>query len=101
MNTNVTHIKDKALPVLKESGVIRSSLFGSVARGEWNEDSDVDILIEFGEKKSLLDLTDLRIKLEAVLGAKVDVLTYRSVFPYLKETIQKEALQMSVLNRKV
>lgn len=94
MNTNVTQIKDKAMPVLKESGVIRSSLFGSVARGEWNKDSDVDILIEFGEKKSLFDLVDLKTKLEAVLDTKVDVLTYRSVSPYLKEIIQKEALQI-------
>lgn len=94
INMDIAQIKEKALPVLKESGVTRSSLFGSMARGEGNKDSDIDMLIEFSGRKSLFDLADLQIKLEKILGSKVDVLTYRSLSPYLKETIQKEALQI-------
>lgn len=94
MNMDIAQIKEKALPILRESGVTRSSLFGSIVRRERGEDSDVDILVEFSKGKSLLDLVDLKIKLEKILGVKVDVLTYRSISPYLRATIQKEALQI-------
>ncbi len=56
---DIKQIKSKAVPILKEAGVIRSSLFGSYARGEAREDSDIDMLIEFPKGKSLLDLVHL------------------------------------------
>jgi hypothetical protein len=95
-NTSVTieQIKERILPLLKEAGVLRSSLFGSVVRGEQTEESDIDILIEFPKGKSLLDLIDLEMKLEQVLGKNVDLLTYNSVSPYLKEYIQNDQLQI-------
>ncbi len=48
MNNNLTieEIKSKVLPILKQAGVLKSSIFGSVARGEANENSSVDFLIE-------------------------------------------------------
>lgn len=46
MKVNVDEIKQKALPILKEAGVTRSSLFGSYVRGEQTNDSDIDILVE-------------------------------------------------------
>jgi hypothetical protein len=73
---------------------LRSSLFGSVVRGEQTEESDIDILIEFPKGKSLIDLIDLEMKLEQTLGRKVDLLTYNSVSPYLKEYIQHDQLQI-------
>lgn len=95
-HTDVTieQIKQRIVPLLKEAGVLRSSLFGSVVRGEQTEESDIDILIEFPKGKSLLDLIDLEMKLEQVLGRKVDLLTYNSVSPYLKEYIQNDQLQI-------
>lgn len=92
--TKLDTIKNKALPLLKKAGVIRSSLFGSYVRGEENEDSDIDILIEFPKGKSLLDLVDLEMKLEEVLGKKVDLITYKSVSPYLKEYIDRDQIQI-------
>jgi predicted nucleotidyltransferase len=50
---------------LKRFGVKRASLFGSLARGEDREDSDIDILVEFEAGKSLLDLAGLKIELES------------------------------------
>ena len=47
-------IKKKAVPILKKSGVVRSAVFGSVARGEAKKKSDVDFLIQFRGEKSLL-----------------------------------------------
>jgi len=54
------------------------------------ESSDIDILVEFGAEKSLLDLAKLKIELEESLGRKVDVLTYNSLHPLLKERILSE-----------
>jgi len=59
-------------------------------RGEQKEGSDIDILIEFKGNKSLLDLAGLKIELEETLHRKVDVLTYNSLHPLLKDRILKE-----------
>jgi len=75
---------------LKRFGVKRASLFGSLARGEDREDSDIDILVEFEAGKSLLDLAGLKIELEEVLGRRVDLLTFNSLHPLLKDKILKE-----------
>jgi predicted nucleotidyltransferase len=54
------------------------------------EDSDVNILVEFDGRKSLLDLAHLKNELEDTLNRRVDVLTYRSIHPLLKERILAE-----------
>jgi hypothetical protein len=83
-------IKDKIIPVLRRYDVRKASVFGSFVRGEESEGSDIDILVEFKGEKSLLDLVGLKIELEGVLGRKVDVLTYNSLHPLLKDRILKE-----------
>ncbi len=94
MNLDINQIKSKALPVLKQAGVIRSSLFGSVVRGETNAKSDIDILIEFPKGKNLLDLIGLEMELESVLGKKVDLVTFNSVHPLLKDYISRDQLPL-------
>lgn len=84
---NLDDIRVKAVPVLSSAGVTRSSLFGSVVKGDFSKNSDVDFLVEFPRGKTLLDLVDLKLKLEKVLGKRVDVLTFKSVSPHLKESI--------------
>jgi len=83
-------IKKVIIDTLKKSDVKKASLFGSVVRGDFTEKSDVDLLVEFKGKKSLLDLVRLKIKLEELLGRKVDVLTYKSINPLLKTRILNE-----------
>ena len=83
-------IKGKMLPILKRYDVCRAALFGSAASGEATEDSDIDLLVSFEGEKSLLDLAGLKIELEELLGRKVDVLTYDSIHPLLKERILAE-----------
>lgn len=87
-------IKKKALPILKEAGVNRSSLFGSIVRGDMGKDSDIDILVDLPRGKSLLDLVRLQRKLEEVLGKEVDVITYNSIHPLLKDYILRDQLQI-------
>lgn len=92
MKSNIEEIKRRIIPILKEAGVTRSSLFGSVAQGEAREESDIDILVELPKNKSLFDLADLEIKLEKRLNKKVDLLTYNSIHPLLKRYILKDRL---------
>lgn len=80
----------KIKPILIKSDVTKAGLFGSVARGEQTENSDVDVLVEFPPNKSLLDLIGLKQDLEAVLHKKVDVVTYRSLHHLLKDRILKD-----------
>ena len=94
MPMDIKKIKRDILPILKEAGVLRSSLFGSVARGEADATSDVDILVELPKGKSLFDLVDLRDRLAAVLRKKVDLGTYRSVNPAFKARIFGEQVQI-------
>lgn len=91
---SINQIKHSIVPLLKEAGVIRSSLFGSYVRGEQTEESDIDILIEFQKGKSLLDLVQLERKLKLALGKDVDLLTYNSISPYLKDRIEQEQIQI-------
>jgi predicted nucleotidyltransferase len=87
---NFEEFNRQIIPLLKRFGVKRASLFGSLARGEDREDSDIDILVEFEAGKSLLDLAGLKIELEELLGRRVDLLTFNSLHPLLKDKILKE-----------
>ncbi len=91
---NIKEIAELMLPILKKYGVRKASLFGSVVRGELKEDSDIDVLVEFEERKSLLDLVGLKIELEERLKREVDVLTYRSLHPLLRERILEEKVDI-------
>ena len=94
MTATLKNVTSKVLPVLKEAGVTKSSLFGSYVRGENRADSDVDILVRLTKGNGLLDLVRLEKKLEKALGKKVDLLTYNSVHPLLKGHIKKDQLQI-------
>ena len=83
-------VKASLVPVLRRNGVKRAAVFGSFVRGEQQEGSDLDILVEFEGEKSLLDLVGLKIELEEALGRRVDLLTYNSLHPLLKDRILKE-----------
>jgi predicted nucleotidyltransferase len=74
---------------LKKRGVQKASLFGSIAREDNTDVSDIDLLIKLPENKSLLDLIGIKIDLEEALNKKVDVLTYNSVHPLIKEDVFK------------
>ncbi len=89
-NTVIKEIQEKIYPVLKRYDVGRAAIFGSFAIGNYNDDSDIDILVEFRGEKSLLDLAGLKIDLEELLKRQVDVLTYNSLYHLLREGILSE-----------
>ncbi len=82
----------KIVRLLRKHGARRVELFGSFARGEARADSDIDILVEFKERKSLLELVGIEQELEEAVGVKVDLLTKRWISPYLIDSIEREAV---------
>lgn len=83
-------IREKAVRYLTAHGARRISLFGSYARGEAGSGSDLDILVEFSDRKSLLELVRLERELSEQLGVKVDLLTAKSISPFLLDRITRE-----------
>jgi predicted nucleotidyltransferase len=80
------------IDICRDNDVARLEVFGSTARGEANEDSDVDLLVEFSKRKSLLALVSLERKMSTALGRKVDLLTEAAISPYLREKINRDRL---------
>lgn len=76
-------IKEK----FKAEGV---EIFGSYARGEEKEGSDIDVLVRFGEGASLFDFTELEFYLEDLFGVPVDVVSERSLNPIIKDDVLRD-----------
>jgi predicted nucleotidyltransferase len=85
--TVLDDIKTKAVPILKQADVKKAALFGSYVNGDNTEESDIDILVDLPRGKTLLDLVGIKQDLEEVLKKTVDVVTYNSIHPGLKESI--------------
>lgn len=80
---------------LRNAGVAHLYLFGSVARGEEGPGSDVDLFFETTDSRfSLIELIDLRERVEAILGTATDVTTRGSLHPLLRQQIEAEALRV-------
>ena len=77
--------------VIRGYGVRRLGLFGSCARGECNEVSDLDFVVEF-EKKSFDAYMDLKLFLEKLFGCHVDLVISDSIKPRLRSVILGEAI---------
>ena len=90
--TKLDELKQKIIPILKRNDIKRAGIFGSMVRGEEKPESDIDLLVDFNDRKNktLLDLVGLELELAEVLNRKVDVLTYQSIHPLLKDYILKE-----------
>lgn len=92
MQSSITRIKNQASPIFKKAGVVRSAIFGSVARGEATNKSDIDMLVELPRGRSLLDLMALELLLEKKLGRRVDLLTYDGIHRLLRRHILNKAV---------
>jgi hypothetical protein len=86
--------KDELQAILKKYGVVNASLFGSYARGDQTHDSDVDILVTYGDHVSLFDHLNLRADLEEITGKSVDLVSSRSVSKYFAPYIDKDKVSI-------
>jgi uncharacterized protein len=71
--------REEILELAAKRGARRVGVFGSVARGDAVDESDVDFIVEMEPGRSLLDLGGLLMDLQDLLGRRVDVLTYRGL----------------------
>jgi predicted nucleotidyltransferase len=78
------------IAICRENDVAKLEVFGSVARGDANKNSDIDLLVEFSKRKSLLALVSLERKMSAALGRRVDLLTEAAISPYLRDQINRD-----------
>lgn len=75
------------IDICQQNDVSMLGVFGSVARGEATEQSDIDLLVKFSKQKGLLAVVRLERVLSEALGRKVDLLTEAAISPYLRENI--------------
>lgn len=90
---NTTLVSKKALPVLKKYGVQKASLFGSMARNEGDNLSDIDLLIEPPNGMGL-SFISLKHELEDALQKKIDLISYKSLNKHLKPYVLKDEVRI-------
>jgi predicted nucleotidyltransferase len=86
--------RTEILRIAAEYGARNVRVFGSTARGSATDASDVDILVDLDEGRSLLDQVGLQQELEALLGRKVDVVVQGGISPYREGRILAEAVPL-------
>jgi predicted nucleotidyltransferase len=86
--------RSELLTLAAQYGVRAIRVFGSVARGDADAQSDVDFLVEFEPGRSLFDQADLLIAFEDFLGMSVDVATETALRPRVRERVLREAVAL-------
>jgi len=81
---------NKLIELCRQNDVRRVGIFGSVARGEDNEESDIDWVVSFSKRVSLLRMVALERQFSDALGRKVDLFTEAAISPYLRERIKRD-----------
>jgi uncharacterized protein len=82
--------KELIIKIAKENGVTSMSLYGSTARGDNHQSSDIDLLVDFEPGRSLIDLVRLERELKEALNVDFHVLTPNSLHPRIRERINRE-----------
>jgi len=80
----------KIIELCRQNDVSSLGVFGSMARGEANAQSDIDLLVEFSKPKSLLALVALERQMTTAVGRKIDLLTRPAISPYLRDRILRD-----------
>jgi predicted nucleotidyltransferase len=84
--------REEILHIAARHGARNVRVFGSVARGEADAQSDIDLLVEFEPDRSLLDHAALWLELQELLGCKVDVVSEGGVKARIRDRVLREAL---------
>jgi uncharacterized protein len=82
------------LRIAAQNGVKRLRVFGSVARGTEDEQSDIDFLVELAPDRSLLDLGNFLYEVRSLLGKEVDVVTEKGLQRRIRERVLAEAVDL-------
>ena len=91
VHTKLKNNRETILKVASEHVVRNVKLFGSIARLEDEEESDIDLLVSIGEGRSLFDLIRFKNEVEHIMDRNVDVVTEAAIHPSMKDQILHEA----------
>ncbi len=80
----------KLVDLCRSNGIALLGVFGSMVRGEATEDSDVDVLVRFGQPKSLLATIALERRMAEAIGRRVDLVTEAALSPYLRDEVLRD-----------
>ncbi|MHB1766364.1 MAG: nucleotidyltransferase family protein [Phycisphaerae bacterium] len=86
--------RTEILDIARQCGAHHLRIFGSLARGDNTEASDVDFLVQFDPGRTLLDHAGLIGRLEDMLGVPVDVIDADAMRPRFRAVVEKEALTL-------
>ncbi len=86
--------REAILRIAARYGASNVRIFGSVARGEADTESDIDLLVDMESERTLLDYAELLIDLQTLLGRKLDVITEQGLNDRMRERILKEAVKL-------
>ena len=85
--------REEILKVCAKYGAHNVRVFGSVARGEADEKSDIDLIVDFEPGRTLLDHAGLWLELQELLGVKVDVVSSRGIKPRIRERVMERVMR--------
>ncbi len=94
INHQLDEHRQEILSLAARHGAKSIRVFGSVVRGEADEQSDVDFLVEMEPGRSLMDMGGLLMDLQELLGCKVDVVSEKGLRPRIRERVLKEAMPL-------
>lgn len=81
-------------PILKKNGVSKAALFGSIVRGQEDDTSDIDILVNYDKEVTLLDVAGLQFELEQILGRKVDLVSEKFLHRRIRDRVDREKVKI-------
>lgn len=87
-------LRDNMAAFQEDYQITSLGIFGSYARGEQSEESDVDILIDYEKAPPLSKLVELRIALSELTGMKIDLVTKNGLKPRLKEQVFADVIYL-------
>ncbi|PIS22589.1 hypothetical protein COT50_01125 [candidate division WWE3 bacterium CG08_land_8_20_14_0_20_41_10] len=82
----------KVTTICRNAGIDYLALFGSYARGDYHEDSDVDLLVNFKETQSYFEKARVLLNLQDTLNKEVDLVSYKNIKPNRKPYIMRDAV---------
>lgn len=86
--------RKEILAVAARNGARNVRVFGSVARGDARLESDIDLLVELADDRSLLDVVAIKQDIEDLLAREVHIVTEGALSPYIREDVLKEAVAL-------
>jgi len=91
----LTKLKERIEEIRQRFSVRNLSIFGSIARDEAADDSDVDVLVAFDREGSFDLFMDLKFYLEDLLGVKIDLVTDKALRPQIRRAIERELIHVA------